>query len=176
MQRRLPAPHQVSESKLSSVLGRTHEVLSGACATSLGTPEVVFSKLSKAATLRYHLEDITPEDLPYHKDALFIQDRTTLLHNLTNLSPTCGEICLQVLDQMVAKKHFLFSTDSHHPQSIKTWRGWGAGVQRRLFWLDHRQGKHTTVRCSVQMTTTRSSSATSCCEYGVLNRQLQGCS
>ena len=32
----------------------------------------------------------------------------------------CGEICLQVLDQMVAKKHFLFSTDSCHPQSIKT--------------------------------------------------------
>ena len=30
-----------------------------------------------------------------------------------------------------------------------------------------------TLRCSVQMTTTRSSSATSCCEYGVLNRYLQ---
>ena len=79
-----------------------------------------FSKLNKAATLYYHLEDITPEDLPYHKDALFIQDRTTLLHNLTNLPPTYGEICQQVFDQMVAKKHFLFSTDSYHPQSIKT--------------------------------------------------------
>ena len=31
--------------------------------------------------------------------------------------------------------------------------------ERRLFW--HRQGNHTTVRCSVQMTTTRSNSATS---------------
>ena len=30
-----------------------------------------------------------------------------------------------------------------------------------------------TLRCSVQMTKTRSSPATSCCEYGVLNRQLQ---
>uniref|UniRef100_UPI00358FE108 uncharacterized protein n=1 Tax=Myxine glutinosa TaxID=7769 RepID=UPI00358FE108 len=29
------------------------------------------------------------------------------------------EICLQTLDQMVAKKHFLFSTDSYHPGSIK---------------------------------------------------------
>ena len=77
-----------------------------------------FSKLNKAATLHYHLEDITPEELPCHKDALFVQDRTTLLHNLTNLPPTCGEICLQVLDRMVAKKHFLFSTDSYHPQSI----------------------------------------------------------
>ena len=42
-----------------------------------------------------------------------------LLHTLTNLPPTCGEICLQVLDQMVPKKHFLFSTDSYHPESIK---------------------------------------------------------
>ena len=55
------------------------------------------------------------------------------------------------------------------------WRGWGAEVQKRLFWLAHSQGNYTTVRCSVQMTTTKSSSATSCCEYGVLNRQLQGC-
>uniref|UniRef100_UPI00358F3B0A uncharacterized protein n=1 Tax=Myxine glutinosa TaxID=7769 RepID=UPI00358F3B0A len=42
-----------------------------------------------------------------------------LLHTLANLPPTCGEICLQVLDQMVAKQHFLFSTDSYHPESIK---------------------------------------------------------
>lgn len=42
-----------------------------------------------------------------------------LLHILANLPPTCGEICLQVLDQMVAKKHFLFSTDSYHADSIK---------------------------------------------------------
>ena len=25
-------------------------------------------------------------------------------------------VCLQVLDEMVAKKHILFSTDSYHPQ------------------------------------------------------------
>uniref|UniRef100_UPI00358FB7B0 uncharacterized protein n=1 Tax=Myxine glutinosa TaxID=7769 RepID=UPI00358FB7B0 len=42
-----------------------------------------------------------------------------MLHVLTNLPPTCGEICLQILDQMVATKHFLFSTDSYHPGSIK---------------------------------------------------------
>ena len=34
-------------------------------------------------------------------------------------SPTYGDIYLQVLDQMVAKKHFLFSTDSYRPQFIK---------------------------------------------------------
>ena len=36
------------------------------------------------------------------------------------LLPTFGEICLQVLDQMVAKKNFIFSTDSYHPDSIKS--------------------------------------------------------
>ncbi|KAK1892128.1 NN'-diacetyllegionaminic acid synthase [Dissostichus eleginoides] len=60
--------------------------------------------LNKAALLHYILEDTTPKDLPYPKDALFIQDGMALLHVLTNLPPTCAEICLQVLDQMVAKK------------------------------------------------------------------------
>lgn len=86
---------------------------------SLGTPDGFFSKTNKATILHYLLEDATPEDLPYPKDALFIQDGMALLHTLANLPPTCGEICLQVLDQMVAKKHFLFSTDSYHPASIK---------------------------------------------------------
>ena len=73
---------------------------------------------------------------------------------------------------VVAMQHFLFSTDIYHPQSVKT--GWGTGVQRRLFWLDQRQRNRMTLRYSVQMTTTTSSSATSCCRYGVLDRQLQG--
>lgn len=86
---------------------------------SLGTPDGYFSKTNKAAFLHYLLEDVTPENLPYPNDALFIQDGMALLHTLTNILPTCGEICLQILDQMVAKKHFLFSTDSYHPGSIK---------------------------------------------------------
>ena len=40
-------------------------------------------------------------------------------HVLTNITPTFGEICLQVLGQMVAKKDFIFSTDSYHADSIK---------------------------------------------------------
>lgn len=86
---------------------------------SLGTPDGFFSKTNKATILHYLMEDVAPEELPYPKDALFIQDGMALLHVLTNLPPTCGEICLQILDQMVAKKHFLFSTDSYHPGSIK---------------------------------------------------------
>ena len=63
--------------------------------------------------------DVAQEELAYPKDALFIQDGMALLHVLTNLPPTCGDIFLQILDQMVAKKHFLFATDSYHPGSIK---------------------------------------------------------
>ncbi|KAJ8333924.1 hypothetical protein SKAU_G00412430 [Synaphobranchus kaupii] len=37
-----------------------------------------------------------------------------------NLPQTCGEICLQVLDQMAAKTNFVFSTDCYHAESIKT--------------------------------------------------------
>lgn len=76
-------------------------------------------KTNKAAILHYLLEDVTPENIPYPQDALFIQDGMALLHTLSNLPPTCGDICLQVLDQMIAKKNFLFSTDCYHSESIK---------------------------------------------------------
>ena len=39
---------------------------------SFGTPDGFFSKINKAAILHHILEDATPEDLPYPKDALFI--------------------------------------------------------------------------------------------------------
>ena len=55
----------------------------------------------------------------------------------------------------------------------KSMIGWSAGVQRRSLWPDLQPGSHMISRCSLQMTTRRSSSATSCCEYGVVNRQLQ---
>ena len=86
---------------------------------SLATPDGFFANTNKAAILHYLVEDATPEDLSYPKEALFVQDGIALLHVLTNLPPTCGEICLQILDQMVAKKHFIFSTDSYHSGSIK---------------------------------------------------------
>ena len=42
--------------------------------------------------------------MPYPTDALFIQDGNALFHAMTNLPPTFGDICLHVLDQMIAKK------------------------------------------------------------------------
>jgi len=80
---------------------------------------VFFSKTNKAAVLHYLLKNVTTEKLPYPKDALFIQSGMALFHVLINLPPTCGEICLQILDEVVSKKHFLFSTDSYHSCSIK---------------------------------------------------------
>ena len=171
-QPRLPAPRQVSELKRPSGLCRTHEVLSSACATSLGTPEG-FYKSNKAAILHYFMEDTSPEDLPYPKDALIIQDRTTLLHILTNFPrPVVRYACKFLIRWWLRSTSCSRLTVTIHSLS-KPRRGWGAGVQRRLFWLDQRQGNNSTLWCSMQMTTTRSSCATSCCEHGVLNRQLQ---
>ena len=99
---------------------------------SLGTPDGFFSKTTKANMLHYLLEDVTPEDLLYPKDALVIQDGMALFHTLSNHSPTFGEICLQVLDQMVPKRHFLFSTDSYHPQSIKAQERLRRGTSEKI--------------------------------------------
>ena len=85
---------------------------------SLGTANGFFNKTNKAALLHFFTDD-NQEDISYPKCALHIQDGNALFHVLTNIAPTFGEICLQVLDQMVAKKDFIFSTDSYHADSIK---------------------------------------------------------
>ena len=85
---------------------------------SHGTVDGFFNKTNKAALLHFFTDD-NQEDISYPKCALHIQDGNALFHVLTNIAPTFGEICLQVLDQMVAKKDFIFSTDSYHADSIK---------------------------------------------------------
>ena len=85
---------------------------------SYGTADGFFNKNNKAALLHFFTDD-NQEDISYPKCALHIQDGNALFHVLTNIAPTFGEICLQVLDQMVAKKDFIFSTDSYHADSIK---------------------------------------------------------
>ena len=54
----------------------------------------------------------------------------------------------------------------------KPWIGWGAGVQRILFWLDQREGNHTTFRCSVQLNKKQLSHLL--LRVWNANRQLQG--
>lgn len=85
---------------------------------SLGTADGFFNKTNKAAMLHCLMED-APEDVPYPNEALYIQDGNALFHALMNLPPMFEGICLQVLDQMVAKKNFIFSTDSYHADSVK---------------------------------------------------------
>ena len=77
-----------------------------------------FTKTNQASMLHFLLDENTDE-MPYHKDAIYIQDGNALFHALSNLRPTCGGICLQVLDQMASKKHFVFSTGTYQTDSIK---------------------------------------------------------
>ena len=85
---------------------------------ALGTPDGFFAKTNKATILHYLLQD-RDEEVTYPKDALFIQDGNALFHMMTNLQPTCDQICMMLLDNMIPKKHFVFSTDCYQPDSIK---------------------------------------------------------
>lgn len=93
---------------------------------------VFFTKTNKATILHYLLEDTPPRDLSYPPDALFIQDGMALLHTLTNLPPTCGEICLQILDQMIIRNNFVFSTDCYHEDSIKSQERLRRGTSEKI--------------------------------------------
>lgn len=86
---------------------------------SLGTPDGFYNKTNKAALIHYLTEDAN-EEIQCPKEAtLFIQDGNALIHALKNLPSTFGHICLQILDQMIAKNDFVFSTDCYHPDSVK---------------------------------------------------------
>lgn len=69
--------------------------------------------------VHYMLDDYQ-DDIQYPDGALFIQDGMALMHTLTNIHPTFGGICLQILACMALKQNFVFSTDSYEPESIKT--------------------------------------------------------
>ncbi|KAK5856856.1 hypothetical protein PBY51_008422 [Eleginops maclovinus] len=97
---------------------------------SLGTADGFFNKTNKAAMLHFLMEDV-PEDVPYPEEAFYIQDGNALFHALFNLPPTFEGICLQALDHMVAKKHFVFSTDSYQADSVKAQERLRRGVSQR---------------------------------------------
>ncbi|KAK0148526.1 hypothetical protein N1851_011133 [Merluccius polli] len=66
---------------------------------ALGSPDGYFAKTNKATILHHLLKD-RDEEVPYLKDALYIQDGNALFHMMSNLPPTRGEICMQLLDLM----------------------------------------------------------------------------
>ena len=84
----------------------------------LGTPDGFFSKTNKASLLRFLME-VYNAGVQYPKGSKFIQDENALFHTLVNLPSTFGGFCLKILNLMVSKKSFVFSTDSHRPDSIK---------------------------------------------------------
>ena len=83
------------------------------------TVDVFFAKTNKAKMLHHLLETYT-DTVSYPNDSFYIEDSNALVHVLKDLASTFGEIYLMVLDQMVHKKYFVFSTDSYHPNSIKS--------------------------------------------------------
>lgn len=85
---------------------------------SLGTPDGFFNKTNKASILHYLIED-GDRNASYPKGALFIQDGNALFHMLNDIPQTFGDICLMMLDQMLPKRDFIFSTDSYNADSIK---------------------------------------------------------
>lgn len=84
----------------------------------LGTPDGFFTKTNKASMLHFIMADHT-EETPHPNKAMFIQDGNALFHSLIDLPPTFRDICLKMLDQMIGRRNFIFSTDSYKPDSIK---------------------------------------------------------
>ena len=60
------------------------------------------------------------ETAAYPISAFHIEDGNALFYTLSGVGATLGAICLQLLDQMIPKKNFIFSTDSYHTDSIKS--------------------------------------------------------
>ena len=79
----------------------------------------------------FMLEDVSKE-VTYPTESVFIQDGNAVFHALHNLPPTFGAMCLKILDQMVAKKDFIFSTDSYYPDSIKSQKRLPRGYSQKL--------------------------------------------
>ena len=63
------------------------------------------------------LEDATPKDLLYPQGPSVHPGGNDAASYVYQPSQNCSEICLQVLNQKVAKKHMLFSTDIIHSLS-----------------------------------------------------------
>ena len=84
----------------------------------LGTIDGYFSKTNKAASMHFLVTDCTKE-VVYPKDSFFIQDGNALFHTLTNLAQTFRGISLNILDLMLVKRNFIFSSDCYQQDSIK---------------------------------------------------------
>ena len=98
---------------------------------TLGTPDGYFTKTNKAALLHFVLDDLT-EQVTYPLDAFYIQDGNALFHELKDIPPSFGDICLKGLDQMVCQANFLFSTDRYDENSVKGQERLRRGVSEKF--------------------------------------------
>ena len=98
---------------------------------SLGTPDGFYNKTNKAAAMHHLLADRAAE-VSYPADAFFVQDGNAIFHSIKSLPQTFGQTCLMMLDQMVAKKTFIFSTDRYLPNSIKSTERLRRGTSEQL--------------------------------------------
>ena len=96
-----------------------------------GTPDGFFNKTNKASLLHYILTDFN-ESVSYPTDTFFIQDGNSTFHSLKDLPSTFGGICLKILDQMIPKKNFVFSTDSYDKYSVKAQERLRRGLSKQF--------------------------------------------
>ena len=97
----------------------------------LGTADGFFAKTNKAKMIHFLLDDF-PVTSDYPNDAFHVEDGNALIHVMTNLTPIFGGFCLQILDQMVNKRSFIFSTDSYESDSIKAQERLRRGSSQRF--------------------------------------------
>ena len=142
---------------------------------SLGTPDGFFSKTNKASILHYLLESrghhprrsSVPQGCPvhpgWHGAATYpCQPSPNLWWDMpTGARSNGGQEALLVLDWQLPPGIYQSAGEVEAWQLREDHFGWTS--DQEAIWP----------RCSLQMTTTKSRSASSCCEYGVTNRQLQ---
>ena len=80
----------------------------------LRTADGLFPTTNKASMMHFMMENPS-EVAAYPEDSMSIQDGNALFHTMTNLAPTFRKITLQLLDLMLPKRYFVFSTNSYHP-------------------------------------------------------------
>ena len=97
---------------------------------SLRTLGGFFNKTNKASILHALVEKYE-EEIPFPRDAICIMDGNALFHSLTDLAPTMGGICKQILRAMVDKHDFVFATDSYHEDSIKNHERIRRGISQK---------------------------------------------
>ena len=108
----------------------------------------------------------TPEEGVVPANSMYIQDGNALFHALKNLPPTFGEICLKVLDQMVAKTNLSFPLTPTIPTQSNHKNDFVVVSPSAISLMGRRQGNLLTSSCSLQTKTINCSSASYYYECG----------